>query len=79
MDKRSVKVREIRQFRIAAIPGGCNPPALTGFRWFESNSCHKNLCAYASLAEWRLRVTVDHVSYELTPGVRFSQLALKGR
>lgn len=29
----------------------------------------------ASLAEWRLRVTVDHVSYELTPGIRLPQLA----
>ena len=36
-------ILSIWQFRIAAIPGGCNPPALTGFRWFESNSCHKNL------------------------------------
>lgn len=39
-----------------------------GNRWKPDN---------ASLAEWRLRMTVDHVSYELTSGVRLPQLALK--
>lgn len=37
------------QCRIAAIPGGRNPPALAGFRWFESNRWHNFLWGRSSV------------------------------